>query len=300
MQPVSNISQNTLGFFAGFTAFSVWGALVLYWKALQHIPADEILGYRMIFSMVATAPLVYIAHSWDDVLKVFKDTKTLRRIIFAAFMLGLNWLIYIWSVNNNKVVEASLGYFINPFLSVILGRIFLGEKMTRLQILAIAIAAFGVAFSVVAYGQFPFIGIILSFSFALYGYLRKTVNTCATAGFFVETLALFPISLSWIFWKHISGQGIFWTYDVKTQVLLAGTGIITALPLILFAYASKRIQLSTLGLLQYITPTITLFVGVFLYHEKISQATGVTLICVWLGLALYTWCCLRQKPIFSK
>ncbi len=296
MPLLNNMSQSTLGFLAAFTAFSTWGSLVLYWKALENVPAEYVLSCRMIFSMLASLPFVYWAHSWHEVRAAFTDKKLLLRMFLTALVLAANWLIYIWAVNHERVIEASLGYFVTPLLSVLLGRIFLGEKMTRLQIFAICIAAFGVIWSIIAYGQFPFVGLFLALSFSSYGYLRKTVKLCATSGFFMETVLLFPLASAWLIWQQSYENISFSSFDTTTQILLLSSGFITSIPLLLFAYASKRIQLATLGLLQYITPTCTLFVGIFLFNEPVMPATKVTLSCIWVALALYTWCGIRHKP----
>ncbi len=287
-------SQSFLSIAAGLSAFTVWGSLVLYWKALENIAPFEVLLHRMAWSLVTVFILAIVFGHFSEIRTAFQNKKKLLRIFIASSVITGNWLLYIWCVSNERVVEASLGYFINPLLSVAIGRIFLKEKLTRLQTLAIAIAATGVAYSVIAYGKMPWISFILAMSFATYGYLKKTVTFPVITGFFVETSLLFPVAASLLIYFEWSGHSAFFTYSLNVQLLLMGTGIITALPLLLFAYASRHLQLATMGLMQYIAPSINLIVGVYLFHEAISDANKVMLICTWAGLALYSWCNIVQ------
>ncbi len=294
------ISSSTINIGSGFLAFSVWGSLVLYWKALEHVGAFEILAHRMAWSLITVLILALILGYMQDVRTVIKDKKILGTALLASCIIGGNWFLYIWCVTHDRVIDASLGYFINPLLSVLLGRIFLKEKLTRLQVLAIAIAAFGVIYSVVAYGKFPYIGLTLAASFAIYGYLKKNIKAHVITGLFLETALLFPVAVVFLLWLGLSEQSHFLDYKLSTQILLMGSGLVTIIPLLLFAYASKRVQLATLGLMQYIAPTINLVVGVYLFHEPMNAATLVTLICIWIGLVLYTWCSIDQYRKLQK
>ncbi len=287
-------SQAFLSPLAGLSAFTIWGSLVLYWKALDSIPPFEILLHRMFWSLVAVFLLALFFGYLGEVREAVKNKKMLLRVFLAATIIAGNWLLYIWSVNNHRVVEASLGYFINPLLSVLVGRIFLKEKLTRLQMLAISIAAFGVVYSIVAYGRFPLISIVLATSFAIYGYLKKTIQFHVIPGFLLESSLLFPLACLSLLWFEVSGQSDFFAYSEGIQLLLMGTGLITTLPLLLFAFASQHLQLATMGLMQYIAPSINLILGVYVFHESISDANTIMLICTWLGLILYTWCNIRQ------
>ncbi len=293
-------SPSTLCLSAGLLAFTIWGSLVLYWKALGHIEAFEILAHRMFWSLVVVSILALFTHSYTQVRQSLKDTKLLLRLAIASCIIASNWLLYIWCVTHGHVVEASLGYFINPLLSVLIGRVLLKEKMTRLQILAVSIAAFGVGYSLITYGEFPLIGLTLACSFATYGYIKKSIKVAVIPGFFMETMVLFPLAASALFIMNMSGQSHFFAYDISTQLLLMGTGAITALPLLLFAYASKGVQLSTMGLMQYIAPSINLIIGVYMFGEEVSDANRIMLICIWAALALYTWCNVRQYEHTKK
>ncbi len=283
-------SYSSLCLGAGLLAFTVWGSLVLYWKALEHVSAFEILAHRMFWSLITVSLIACFMRSFTQIRCAMTQKGAMLRLTIAGTVIAGNWLLYIWSVTHERVVEASLGYFINPLLSVLLGRILLGEKMTRLQILAIIIAAIGVTYSVITYGEFPYIGLTLACSFAAYGYIKKSIKVPVIPGFFLETLPLFPMAAGCILWQQSTGYSNFFAYDINTQLLLMGTGTITAVPLLLFAYASKGVQLSTMGLMQYISPSINLLIGVFMFGESISEANRVMLICIWAALALYTWC----------
>ena len=296
-----NIRQTNLGIFTGFFTFIFWGSLVLYWKALAHINAVEILLHRMCWSLVTIAILATICNSFADIWVAVKQRALMLRIFMASIFIAGNWLLYIWSVTSGYIVEASLGSFINPLIFVLLGYIFLGEKMTHLQIIAIIIASLGVLYSVVTYGEFPFIGLTLASTFGVYGYIKKNIQLAVVPVFFLESLLLFPVAFIALLWLNITGEANFFAYDLKTQALLVGTGLVTAFPLLLFAYTSKNVQLATLGLMQYISPSLNLLLGVFVFHESISSANQIMLICIWIALAIYTWCSIRQyKAVKTK
>ncbi len=294
------IADTVLSPMAGLTAFTIWGTLVLYWKALGDIPSIEILLHRILWSLVAIFILALSFGYLSEVRQAIKQKKMLAQIFLASSIIAGNWFLYIWSVNNGKVIEASLGYFVNPLLSVLIGRIYLKEKLTRLQIFAIGMAALGVIYSIVAYGKFPWIATVLAMSFATYGYLKKTIKFHVIPGFLLESSLLFPLALGGLVWLEIQGQSTFFGYTGSTQLLLMGTGVITTLPLLLFAYASQHLQLATMGLMQYIAPSINLILGVYIFHESISEPNTVMLICTWIGLLLYTWCNIMQHQKLKK
>ncbi len=285
---------------SGLLAFGVWGSLVLYWKTLGNVPAFEIMTHRMVWSLLCVMLIAIFCGYLKDILSALKNFKILKYACMASVLIGTNWYLYIWSVNNGKIVEASLGYYINPLLSVLIGRIFLKEKLTRLQIFAILIAAGGVFYSVLAYGKFPWLSLSLALTFAAYGYLKKNIKANVITGLFIETLILFPFATFFLLWTMADGQNSFLQYSLETQLLLMGSGVVTITPLLFFSYASKRVQLATLGLMQYIAPSTKLLIGVYIFHEPINEATMVTLICIWIALALYTWCSIEQYRKLQK
>lgn len=286
------------GLFAGLGAFLMWGGLVMYWHVLAAVPSSEILAHRMIWSLVAVAPVVYFTGRFAEVRAALASPVIMLRITLSALIIGGNWGLYIWAVTQGHVLEASLGYYINPLVNVLLGTLFLNERPSRLQCLAIGIAAFGVLWSVVAVGTFPWIGLCLAGSFSLYGFCRKTVRVESVPGLFLETVILFPVAATWLLWLYSQGESHFLSISWQITLLLMGTGLATSIPLLLFAYAARHMQLSTLGLLQYLSPTITFLLGVFVLGERITSDALVTFACIWIALGIYTFCAVQtfKKP----
>lgn len=287
------------GLFAGLGAFLLWGGLVMYWHVLAAVPSSEILAHRMIWSLVAVTPMVYFSRRFAEVRAALASPEIMLRITVSALIIAGNWGLYIWAVTQGHVLEASLGYYINPLANVLLGTLFLHERPSRLQCLAIAIAACGVLWSVVKVGTFPWIGLSLAGTFALYGFCRKTVRVESVPGLFLETVILFPMAAAWLMWLYSQGESHFLSISWQVTLLLMGTGLATSIPLLLFAYAARHMQLSTLGLLQYLSPTITFLIGVFVLGETITADAMVTFACIWVALGIYTFCAVRsfKKPV---
>lgn len=294
MLPSSPRDTATRGFLAGFGAFCMWGGLVMYWHWLAAVPATEILAHRMIWSLAWVAPVVYCTKRFPEVRMALASPSTMLRIGLSAMIIGGNWGLYIWAVTQGHVLEASLGYYINPLVNVLLGTVFLRERLSRLQGFAIAIASGGVLWSVLALGTFPWIGLCLALSFSLYGFCRKTVRVESVPGLFLETVILFPLAAGWLLWLHSQGQSHFLSISWEVTALLIGTGLTTSVPLLLFAYAARHMQLSTLGLLQYVSPTLTFLIGVFVLGEKMNPHSLVTFACIWVALSLYTINAVRE------
>ncbi len=287
-------SESTIGLIAGISAFIIWGSLVLYWKTLAHVHSVDVVAYRTFWSVITLICFTGIAHRWGEVRVAIVNPSVMLRLFVSAVTLSTTWLIFIWAVTHNRVIEASLGNFITPLMSVLVGRVLLKERLTRLQFLAIAIAMVGVLWSVVGYGQVPWIALVLSSFFAMYGFWRKTVAVESIPGLFLETLLLCPLAVAWLVWQGFSGGVLFFDYSFGTQLLLMGSGLVTTVPLLLFIYASRHLSLANTGLLQYISPSISLFVGIYIFGETFTTATAVTLGFIWVGLFVYTWCSMRQ------
>ena len=270
------------------SAYVLWGVLPLFWKALHDVPAIEILAHRMVWSLLVVLLLLAYQGHWGWLRAALRDRRTVLTFTTTAVVLSLNWFVYIWAVNAGHVVEASLGYFINPLVNVLLGRLFLRERLRLWQGIAIVIALGGVLYLTVSYGVVPWIALTLALSFGLYGLLRKTATLNSLEGLTMETLLLFFPALAYLLWLWMNGTGAFGTSGLATTALLAGTGIPTALPLLLFAAGARRITLPALGILQYIAPTIQFALGVLLYHEPLSQARLVGFGLIWVACALYT------------
>ena len=272
----------------GIAAYTLWGLLPLYWKALKSVPAFEILCHRTVWSFLFLIIILLIRKNWQW-LKTIKDhPNTKWTFLTTSLLLGCNWLTYIWAVNNGYIVESSLGYFINPIVNILLGVIILKEKLRLWQWIAAGLATAGVIYLTVVYGQLPWIALVLAFSFGFYGLLRKTAHLGSLEGLSLETLVMFVPGIIYILFVEIQGNGQFIHSNITTILLLTGTGIATATPLLFFASAARRIQYSTVGLLQYIAPTLQFSIGVLIYHEAFNRSRLIGFSEIWLALIIYT------------
>lgn len=276
-----------LGVLSAVAAYILWGILPVYWKLLQQVPAHEILCHRMAWSLIFTIGLIIFLKRSHSLLASVRDRQSVKTSFLAAVLLAGNWLLYIWAVNAGHVIEASLGYFINPLISVLFGVLFLKENMRRAQAGALLIAAFGVLYLTIYYGKFPWIALSLACSFALYGLLHKKSSTPALEGLCLETMALFLPAALFLFFLEGKGMGAFGHIGLTGSLLLFGTGMVTSLPLLFFGYAAQNISLTHLGLLQYIAPTINLLLGIFIYHEPFPASRMVGFLLIWSALVLY-------------
>jgi chloramphenicol-sensitive protein RarD len=268
-------------------AFFLWGILPTYWKTLNHVSSIQILAHRIVWSLVFVILLLSIQGNWKEAKKVISSYPNVRIFLVTSFLIGGNWLTYIYAVNSNQIVEASLGYFINPLFIVFLGIVFLRERLNVWQIIAVVLAFIGVLFLTIQYGRMPWIALVLALTFGTYGLLRKTAKAESMVGLLCETGVLTPIALVYLVILGLRGSGAFGISGLWTDLLMAGAGVVTAGPLILFAYGARRIQYSTVGFLQYISPTGMLLVGVFLYKEPFTQTHGISFGFVWLAITIY-------------
>lgn len=269
-------------------AFLAWGLFPLYFKALGSIPAQEILAHRMVWSLAFLVAVLLWRRQWSWLAAVARRPHVLAGFAASALLLSINWGIYIWSVNHDRVVDASLGYFINPLVNVVLGAVLLKERMRPLQWSAVALAAAGVAWLTYDAGHPPWIALALGATFGVYGLLRKTASLGALEGLSLETMLLFPFAAGYLLWLAQAGQNGFATAAPLTQALLALSGPITAIPLLMFAAAARRLPLSLLGLMQYLVPSMQLLLGVWLYHEPFGPGRLIGFALIWGGLALYS------------
>ncbi|MFC7515613.1 EamA family transporter RarD [Herbaspirillum sp. GCM10030257] len=277
-----------IGMLYAATAYALWGIFPLYFKSLQEVPPLEILLHRMVWSLAFVVVVLAWRRHWGWLRGVMRQPKVLAGFAASAVLLSSNWFIYIWAVNNGNVVEASLGYFINPLFNVLLGSLLLRERLRVVQWMAVALAACGVAWLTWHGGHLPWIALLLAATFAFYGLLRKTASLGALEGLALETLLLFPVAFIYLAVLASQGHNSFITASTSTQLLLAAAGPITAIPLLLFAAGARRIPLSLLGLLQYIGPTIQLLLGVWLYHEPFGGARLAGFALIWGALAVYS------------
>ena len=274
---------------AAVLAFLLWGLFPLYWKMLAGVPAVEVVAHRTAWGFVAVAAWVTLRGRWKDARAVASRPGTIARLAGSAVLIAVNWLLYVWAVVHDHVVEASRGYFINPLVNVLLGVLVLGERLSRAQRVAVALAAAGVAVLTVGHGRLPWIALALAVSFGLYGLARKTVGADAVVGLLWETGLLAPLAAGWLLSLEARGSGAFGSADPGTSALLALGGTVTAVPLVLFAQGARSLPLSTLGLLQYLSPSIQFLLAVLVFREPFTSAHAATFACIWAALAVLTW-----------
>ncbi|MFD2044343.1 EamA family transporter RarD [Ornithinibacillus salinisoli] len=279
-----------VGIMYAAAAYIIWGFLPIYWKVVDHVPAGEILAHRIIWSFLFMIIIILFLKKWPAFIQECKtillDRKKLLGITMASVVISLNWLTYIWAVNSDHVIQASLGYYINPLVSILLAIIVLKEKLSKQQTFSVILAGIGVLYLTISYGVFPWVSLTLAVSFALYGLFKKTVDIPPMFGLAIETMIVTPLAIIYLL---IIPVNAFSTSDVtsSTNLLLFGAGVATAVPLLLFSSGAKRIPLAMVGFLQYFAPTIMLLLGIFVYHETFSQAHLISFGFIWVALLIY-------------
>lgn len=276
-----------IGILYAILAYGAWGLLPLYWKLFEKVPAVEILCHRMIWSALLLLAVLTIQQRLTEIKRLWRSPKTLAILLGTATLVSLNWGIYIYGVNSDRVLEASLGYFINPLFSVFLGFVFLREPLNLWKWIAVSLAMIGVGNLIWELGQVPWIAIGLALTFGLYGLIRKVADIQAMPGLAVETLLMTPIALALVFHWGRTGSGQF-GLSLPLTLLFIGCGVVTSFPLIWFNLAAKKLHLSTLGFLQYIGPTFQLMLAVFLYHEPFTRTHLISFSLIWTALAIYS------------
>ena len=284
----------TAGFFYALMAYLTWGFLPIYMKAMEHIPAVEIVAHRILWSIPVAAIILVALGRTSDFFRALKSPKILGMMFITAVLISVNWGVYIWSISANIASQAALGYYINPLLSILLGVFLLGEKLSKLQLFAILLAFIAVVMMTVAMGALPWAALVMAVSFTIYGYLRKTVDIGPTQGFLLEVALLAPFAAAYLIWLSMTGTNHFNDGNWNGW-LLAGTGLATAIPLILYASGAKRLRLSTIGLMQYIAPTMIFLFAVFVFNEPMSGWQLVAFILIWMALALYSVSIFQQR-----
>ena len=274
------------GILAAGTAFTLWGVFPLYLRLLKQVPSLEILSHRVLWSVALLMGLLAIRRQWDWLASVRARPRIVLTFVASALMVATNWVVYIWSVNHDHIIDASLGYFITPLFNVLFG-IGLGERLRLTQWLAVALAACGVVWLTVSAGQLPWIGLVIAVTFSLYGLLRKTAALGALEGLSIETLVLLPAASLFLLLPNAGSSHAFGS-DVTLTLLLISAGPVTAIPLLMFAYGARRIPLSLMGLLQYIGPSIQLLIGVWLFNEPFGEDNLAGFALIWLGLLIYS------------
>ena len=291
--------DTTAGFVYAFSAYTLWGFLPLYMKLLDKIPAVEVIAYRAFWSLPVASLILWWLGRTGDILPTLKSPRRLAILFATAFVISLNWGIYVWAISVERTIETAMGYYINPLITVALAAIFLGDRFTRPQLLAISLAVLAVLILTVRGGGLPWVSLVLAFSFATYGFLRKMVDVGPTQGFLVEVLLLAPIAFGFILYWQMTGTSHFLDAPWLTLMFL-GCGPVTAVPLILYAFGAKGLRLSTIGLMQYIAPTMIFLIGLFVFGEPFSTWQLIAFIMIWAALAIYSWSVFirpRAKPV---
>jgi chloramphenicol-sensitive protein RarD len=285
------VSENSKGIIFALGAYLIWGFLPIYWKQVEHISSYELIAHRVLWAFIFMIVFILVTNRmhlfYKDLKFIFRDKKKVIALFAASTVITTNWLLYIIAVNNGHILDASLGYYINPLISILIGFVILGERFSKSQWTAIIIVFLGVTYLAVGLGSAPWISLTLALSFSIYGLIKKVINMDAVFALAVETFVLAPFALIYILFLEGSGGGNFGIN--ADSLVMMGTGVITAVPLLLFSLGAQRIRLSLIGILQYFAPTIMLLLGVFMYDEAFTDIHTVAYILIWSGLAIYTF-----------
>ena len=280
--------ESVLGVLYAASAFLIWGLSPFYWKALGAVPALEIILHRIVWSFVFLVPLVILYGRWKEFIDVIKNRRTLFILMLTAVFVSCNWFLYIWAVNNDHLLQASLGYYINPLVNVVLGMVFLRERLRLPQILAVLLATAGVLYLTIHYGVFPWVAITLALTFGFYGLIRKVAPVSSLVGLTVETMLLSFPALIYLVYLDTKGMGSIFRVSFEMDLLLMGSSLVTAVPLLFFTLGARRILLSSIGLLQYIAPSGMFLLAVFVFDEPFSMAQVWTFVFIWIALIIYS------------
>lgn len=292
---MKNLSQQTQGFIYAILAFSFWGLVPIYFKALSSVSPTEVLAHRIIWSVILLFIVILFSRQFGALKILTKDLHKIKYLLLSSLLVSTNWLVFIWAVSNNMLTEASLGYYINPLVNFALGVLFFKERPNTAQILAIALAFLAIVYQVITIGSLPIVSLVLAFSFAFYGLVRKKVNIPSVTGLYIETLILFPLALLYFFYLVSMGTNAFTLPLDYISYLLLLAGIITVVPLLWFNSAATKISLIHIGFFQYIGPTISFSLAIFVYDEPFSKEKLVTFILIWLALIVFSVDAYRKR-----
>jgi len=283
------------GILLAIGAYTMWGIAPIYFKSLSEVSPLEILSHRVVWSFFLLAFLLHLGRSWRNVRDTLTSKPKMTYLVATSLLVGANWLIFIWAVNANHMLDASLGYYINPLINVVLGMIFLGERLRKLQWFAVGLAAIGVLIQIVAFGSIPVVAIALAFSFGFYGLLRKKVSLEAQTGLFIETLVMLPAAAIYLLFIADSATSDLAANPMTLNLLLIAAGIVTTLPLLCFTGAATRLKLSTLGFFQYIGPSLMFLLAVLIYGEAFTTDKAITFAFIWGALVIFSFDGLRHN-----
>jgi chloramphenicol-sensitive protein RarD len=280
--------ERLLGGLSAVAAFGIWGFIPVYIKAVAHVPAPELLAHRTFWSVILLLVLIALGHRWTAMRDALAQRRIWLLLAASTSLLALNWLVFIWAIGDGRVLETSLGYYINPLVNVLLGVLVLRERLNPWQGVAVALATIGVLNLTLQLGSFPWVSMTLAASFGIYGLIRKTIRLNSIEGLFVETAMIAPLALGYLIYLGFTGTGAFGGYDRTTDILLVFSGVVTAVPLLAFASAARRLQYTTVGFFQYIAPTGHFLLAVFVYGEAFTNAHLITFGLIWTALAIFT------------
>lgn len=288
MSTKPNSHGDVAGAVSATAAFLMWGTFPLYWKQMQGVPAFELIAHRITWSLLFLLGVLAWQRNFGTLRPAFVDARLFGLNLLSSVLLAANWTVYVWAVNAGHVIETSLGYFLVPLVNVMLGSVFLHERLRPLQWLAISLAAVGVTVMLLRVGHVPWIALSLAGTWSSYGLLKKKSALGSIAGLTVEAILLFPLAVALLLWWHHTGVGALGRVDARTHFFVLAAGVVTAVPLLLFAYGAQRLKLTTLGLLQYVAPTVQFLIGLLVYHEAFDSARLQAFSLIWLGLILYS------------
>ncbi|MEZ8068043.1 EamA family transporter RarD [Vibrio sp. FF145] len=283
------------GILLAVAAYTMWGIAPIYFKSLSEVSPFEILSHRVVWSFFLLAFLLHMSRGWRKVRDTLTSKPKMLYLVATSILVGANWLIFIWAVNSNHMLDASLGYYINPLINVLLGMFFLGERLRKLQWFAVALAAIGVIIQLIAFGSVPIVAIALAFSFGFYGLLRKKVSLEAQTGLFIETLVMLPIAATYLLFIADSATSDLSMNPMQLNLLLVAAGVITTVPLLCFTGAATRLKLSTLGFFQYIGPSLMFLLAVLIYGEAFTSDKAITFAFIWGALVIFSFDGLRNN-----
>jgi len=286
---MKDLSETQLGIFYALGAYLMWGFAPIYFKYLEFIPVYEVLAHRVIWAVVFTTLVISFTRGWSQTINILTSRKNLLFLTCTSLLISVNWTVFIWAISNERMLEASLGYFINPMINVVLGLVFLSESLSRIKWIAVSLAFVGVAVQVGVVGTLPWVSLVLPITFAFYGLLRKKIKIAALTGLFFETLIALPVALYYLFFIAESSSSDMSNNGWSLNVWLMSAGIITAMPLIFFAQAALRLKLSTLGFFQYLAPSIVFLMAILIYGESLTFAKTLTFVFIWAGIFLFAF-----------
>lgn len=290
------LSEKIKGWHYALACYMIWGTFPIYWYPLNQsaMPAEQLLAQRIVWSAIFAVGLMVYFRQGSAVLGAFKRPRVLSLFLLSACLIGINWLVYLWAIVNHRVIDASLGYFINPLFNVFLGCLILKEKINPTQIIALILTVLGILWLAIPAGQIPWVALSLALSFGLYGLIRKLAPMEALAGLTLETILLFPFAVAYLGWCYAQNQLVFHELNALQMTVLLGSGVATTIPLLCFAKGARQISLSLLGMLQYISPTLQFLCGLLIFKEHFSLERLIGYVLVWIGVAIFLWG-MRQK-----